>query len=658
MSVFVKKVKHNVKRPAEIPLAPLTCVIGPSGSGKSALWNALEIQYAGGASDVGLNPWVGTPKALLDELLPPGHTALEIQAELSSGVVDSTTIKRNAKTGGAVSPAVQIAHPGLLPIRSFLEGMRGKPETVRQFLMGHMAGHVTAADLYSVKDWPALAVWLEGQYAGHLAKDVDGRETAVKAVLAQHVGTKALRLFREYAVQQGNLAKKKGEGAEATIKSIKMGLAERPTDAQIEEAKGEIAMIKHAIETAGPGDTVITLAEVEALYNDVLNVQQDVAMQEALIAGSTAYLEAHPLPAPDVLTLRQALAFVMHAHLFPVRFPVSALDGRPLSDGVGPGTYHEVQQRLDALIAEMAALNDSKTVQQTKASAEAKLGVAREKFESCRVKWEAARDKYIAQQNFIQAGGVIESRAAKLIAAQAKLGDYEAITAKWIKLDEQHAIVKAAETQAEAWASAIAKVDETSQKLLEDARSAFVGRVNLYTDKETFDLVLTDPETKVPVCRWGYVRGERLITALSGYEIGHCLAAMTAACLHDHAAKGPVLLSLPKDANVDKGAMRKLIASFRTLVEGFGVQVILFSTERPASKRVPGCLYVFLDKEGKVESVEGDEDVKVESVEGDESEKVSASEAVEQAAALPTLEQEDTTQAHEDDEGAGEIPMF
>lgn len=629
---FVKQLRANVKKSFQIPLSPITVLIAPSGSIKTAAWNALEILYCQGASDVGLSPWVGTPKALLDELLPPGEDTLYVYADVEQfpeeaddpekvlGWTDEVEIVRNSGTGGAKTPEPKIQHGAIMPVRPFLEGMRGKPESVRQFLIERMLPPMTVADLK-----PTFEAHVDSweQAWSDFATLQTGKDEAKQ----EQPGVQTLLLVRSAAVKAQNKAKKEGGAQKQLVTQLTKQTPPAPTNEQWEAAEAALAAAKAAIAQAPslpsspavkPGFTV-TIAQVQEAYQKAMDAQEAHQAATAEVATLQQKMQSSQV-STALLDLQKSLLTVVDAHIAEEVSKCFVCD-TPLTPSM-TARQHSIKAHLEEALSANAEANQAAVAL---IHAQEVLATASAKAASTLKTWEHLRDTYLEEKAVIDQWEAQHAEAAPesapegvpapsfdaagaLAAAAAKMQGYT----ETLKIHDQIKAAKDAAAKALDEQSRYTKLvdacDTVSLALLEDARAGFVDRVNLYTDKEQFDLRLIDAETGAAICKWGFLRGEHLVTALSGYEIGHCLTAMTAACIHDmQGADGPILVSLPRDAMVDPDALRALVKGMSTL-RGFGAQVIIPSVHRPKGPRVKGVTYLHLDKSGGVIKVENDED--------------------------------------------------
>ena len=95
--VYARRVVSNVKKGVDVELSRLTLLVGPNGSGKTSVQNALELALCGFASDVEGRDKVKLAYALAR--LGPGDQPLISNVTLSDGRDASWTLKPNKKGG-------------------------------------------------------------------------------------------------------------------------------------------------------------------------------------------------------------------------------------------------------------------------------------------------------------------------------------------------------------------------------------------------------------------------------------------------------------------------------------------------------------------------------------------------------------------------------
>ena len=145
--MHVARVESNIKGGVDVELGELSLVVGPSASCKTSIWNALELTFLGGCSDVGVYDWRAKDVDLLDALSPPEATKLWTRVTMDDGQVCMTEIVRNKKTGGAKKATRKVPVEADLPVHPFRAGLRGSTSAIRSFLLTRMTDSVTEKDV-------------------------------------------------------------------------------------------------------------------------------------------------------------------------------------------------------------------------------------------------------------------------------------------------------------------------------------------------------------------------------------------------------------------------------------------------------------------------------------------------------------------------------
>ena len=144
--VYARRVISNVKKGVDVELSRCTLLVGPNGSGKTSVQNALELALCGFASDVEGRDRVKLAHALAR--LGPGDQPLISKVVLSDGREASWTLKPNKK-GGYHDPehlppnGVRV----IFPVADVREVLGGSPETIRTWLMGRVSADVREQDI-------------------------------------------------------------------------------------------------------------------------------------------------------------------------------------------------------------------------------------------------------------------------------------------------------------------------------------------------------------------------------------------------------------------------------------------------------------------------------------------------------------------------------
>jgi energy-coupling factor transporter ATP-binding protein EcfA2 len=230
--MYIKYVNSNVKGGIGCDLGPKTLIIGPRGSGKSAVVNAIQFALTQKIDDIAGRTTVAAVNELLS--LAPEDQGLYANVVFADGITASCTIDRS-KTGGSKPKHVfpnGLDTTSVFPLRAVTEALTGSTDSVRKFLLSYAVGKITDKDINelipeSVRD-----------YYRRILQSCSPHITPVDRLL--EVLAKAESHKRE-ATSRANVS---GKIALATAQ----GLQSRPTEEALSELRAEIDVLKKALE--------------------------------------------------------------------------------------------------------------------------------------------------------------------------------------------------------------------------------------------------------------------------------------------------------------------------------------------------------------------------------------------------------------------------
>jgi energy-coupling factor transporter ATP-binding protein EcfA2 len=235
---YVKRIESNVKRGCALDLGVKTLLVGPRGSGKSSVVNAVELALTGRASDVAGRATLAAP-ADLAMLLPSGAETLGAKATLSDdkGV---TWLMKKGHTPVADRSYADLG--GVLPLRAVRDAILGSAETARKWILAVAASG--KCDLAIVP--------------------VPLRERLTSILLSADV--RNLPIALDTAKERTRDATKRAKTIRETVKASSSGLPPPPTDAEIEASKtiGNLGGIKAAEARLAAAKTALDTAVAEA----------------------------------------------------------------------------------------------------------------------------------------------------------------------------------------------------------------------------------------------------------------------------------------------------------------------------------------------------------------------------------------------------------
>jgi hypothetical protein len=219
--LYVAKVRSNVKKGVDLELGPRVLLVGPNGSGKTSVQNAIELATNGYATDVEGRVKVKVNYAL--GRLGPGDQALWAEAELNDGTKSSWKLRPNKK-GGFHDPDVDVPQGVrvVFPVADVREVLSGSPETVRTWLMGRVASDLSEQDILD-----RLPDTLHAPYATAAKPFRQPGWSEIDVLLS----------VQEVAKKEARSAEADAKKARQMIEMMAEGLADEPTSAEIARAE-------------------------------------------------------------------------------------------------------------------------------------------------------------------------------------------------------------------------------------------------------------------------------------------------------------------------------------------------------------------------------------------------------------------------------------
>ena len=146
-TLFVRRVQSNVKKGVDAELSRLTLLVGPNGSGKTSVQNAIELAACGFASDV-----EGRAKVkkgdMLAKLGPATATPLMSEIEFSDGRKAKWKLTPNKRGGYHEPEHVSPTELNVVfPVQEVREILGGSADTIRMWLMSRVGSTVREVDV-------------------------------------------------------------------------------------------------------------------------------------------------------------------------------------------------------------------------------------------------------------------------------------------------------------------------------------------------------------------------------------------------------------------------------------------------------------------------------------------------------------------------------
>lgn len=549
--VYVERVESNVKKGCAHTLARLTLLVGPNGSGKTSVQNAVELALCGFASDVEGRDLVRKGD-MLAKLGPGGKTPLSARVVLSDKRQASWTLTPNTR-GGYKEPA-HVAVPGLrvlFPVQDVRAVLAGSADTIRLWLMGKIGGTLQASD---VED--RLPPDLLADYRAQRQAVTQAGMTEVDILLA--VITKAESEARALLTE--------GKGAQATIDTMGESLAERPTQDQLQEANRALHAAEERLQSMRGAP--VGIPDLSALREQAKRAIE--AFSKAEETARLAHAATPPLhPREEALIdIRSKIADICE-----VTTTANSRDclvcASPLPTSLAP---RAVSLRKD-ISRGQAALNARALAAQKTAEAAQLRTLAETLVSSYKQAESQASVASAAQEALNQAfDEVLEQRD--------RLGALKRAEQNWHALRAAQDQLRAGKKRAALLKELAEACEGVVEQLLVSVQRMFERRVQAHLPStDRFALVLL--EGKKPVCRLGFVRRDaegvdKLHTALSGAEWARLTLALGAATY----TQDPDTLAIftPEERAFDPQTLRHVMSALSSAPG----QVILQSPNPPA----------------------------------------------------------------------------
>lgn len=593
--MHVSRVESNLKGAVDIVLAPLTLVVAPSGSIKTAAWNSLELVFLGGCSDVGVYDWRAKEVDLLDALAPPNAKKLWAKVTMSDGQLCTVEIARNAKSGGAKRAVRKVPVEAALPVHPFRAGLRGSTSSIRSFLLSHVTGVITEKDVVS-----RIPGALSEPFNILMDAERGADDRPIDLLLSVLAACKDKR----------NVAKRRADAAKAVSDANAARLDPEPTDDDIKGAKLGADSAVVALQVAQVAQ-VQTRSNIQAppsaqtlqtLYQDAHGKVQRLQGMDVEIQGLTAVVGAQDPVNAEAERLRSALIMVMNAHL----------GGGVSSCACCGGEFERMTDAHAWMIRQRDGLVGAAQAQVQHANVRDRMA----ELTRARVQMEAAASQAVAAYTVAKdaAAAYVPPAPVDTTAVDEAVADVGVfnttlhymlgLRSDWDQVRGSRVEAQALTEESSKWAAVLSACEAAVSGIMDSVRQTYVDRVNEHLPQGTeFDLRLSEERTEGKVtetCKFGLVREGALHTAISGAELGQVVAAMTAATLPE-TVEGPVIVTLPRDVGMDREALRSTMGALAPLAK-MGVQVILFSVVGHAGSRPAGWTVLTMNADGTLAS--------------------------------------------------------
>ncbi len=567
--MFIKYVASNVKGGVSCVLGPKTLIIGPNGTGKSAVVNSIELALSGKASDLAGRAEVAADAALI-ALAPDRKGELFSRAVLSNGEeavwkIGGKDKKKHLFPEKLINPEQVIA---LRPVRG---AVIGNQETARKFFLGFSLPNLTADDVMQ-----RIPTSLHSAYLNATLKAELNWSPVDRLLLALEHATKEAKRGRSKAKDQKEIA---------TV--VADGLEPLPTDevvaalkSRYSNAKKALAALDQRIGAAKHAEKLIS--DSAPLKNEIDEAAQNIAKIDAMIAQADAMLAQTPTPGgqnPDaqrVIALVEALAKVEAEQGGSVACPICKCTPAP---GSFQQRHQTFQQFLQAEAAKVGPYNFAME--------------QRGQLLNSRGQWAAHQQAKMVQyqstqavlaQGNVQAPSEAEYKAAhdEVAAVDKELSRIDALKAQWSQTRKANDTANDANKDATQWDGLEESCKKAVAELMDSGVQRFMSRVQEHLPPfDKFVLALRDERKQV--FNLGFARNGTLHTALSGAEWARMMIALAAVCVDPD--KLSVLI--PEERAFDAKTLELVLHAFGAITS----QVVITSPVAPTAIP-PGWLVV------------------------------------------------------------------
>ena len=488
--LYVAKVRSNVKKGVDLELGPRVLLVGPNGSGKTSVQNAIELATNGYATDVEGRVKVKVNYAL--GRLGPGDQALWAEAELNDGTKSSWKLRPNKK-GGFHDPDVDVPQGVrvVFPVADVREVLSGSPETVRTWLMGRVASDLSEQDILD-----RLPDTLHAPYSTAAKPFRQPGWSEIDVLLS----------VQEVAKKEARSAEADAKKARQMIEMMAEGLAEEPTSAEI--ARAEKAMTDAETEyNEAANRPRVYVPDTERLRSDAMEAVR--LFQKASETAGLAKAAIPPMhPSEEALIeFRGKMADVAEVTAN-LKSQVCLVCDGPL--GVMDISYKAKLLR-NQNAAGAAAVQASKIYREKEQEATRLQAAALKLVEAFQNAEKMAHT--VPQQPEVD----MKALGDVVVQTRSHMNELKLQKRSWTNLRSAKDEVKSLGSKAARFEELVVAATDVVDELLKTAHKKFEKAVQAFLPPEDkFTMVLV--ENKKPVCRMGFKRGSILHTALSGAE--------------------------------------------------------------------------------------------------------------------------------------------
>lgn len=514
---YVSHVKTSIKGGCDVQLSPRTVIVGPNGSGKTTIVQAIELAAVGWVSDMEGRDQVKQSKALSRLFEDHDNMFAELTVHDTEGNKDFI-FEWSMEAGSRGSFKTPQHEPPLrvrFPVQDLMATLKGDSSTMGAWLEKQVLDSMTTEDLLSALP-PAV------------------RDDA-EAFITSSRSSDFLALAKAAAAESKNL-KTKATRTETTIDKMLEGIAPPLTEGKLAELEEQRAALSSR-----------TSKGVEQREYDAL--ERTIGRLEADIEKLKAKIPTLPQPPPAAA---EALDKVNGAkHLIKAHLSVFGIDSCWVC---GNDTPNAIAEQVDVLTGIETELRVHREAADTFKAANDLLAAYVEDL--------ASKKTWLSGLHVSDGEEEAEARQLLDTIAQDK-----ANRRAWENADAQRREVAQMRAQADRLSLVGKELKKAGERLLGQQKAAFEARVSSFLPAAEALGVDLDAS------RVGLMRGEKLHSAMSGAEESRVLLALASA--QEDGKSFSVLITK------DRGWDAHTLHSTMLALADSPVQIIIMSTVEP-----------------------------------------------------------------------------
>jgi hypothetical protein len=540
--VYVAAIDTNVKGGARCGLSLKTLLFGRNGTGKSTVIQGIDLALSGAASDLQGRDLISQSAALMS-LHPARSGELVAKTLLSNGTVACFTVEgdtASAKKPEHLLPPV-VDPTRALPLRAVRKAItEGSADTVRQFLLRHVCGKVTLADV--VERFPKpLHVMAK--------RDLENK------IRIQECD--ALTALLEVAVNGKKRSSDLNKEAD-TLRALPAPSLPQPTKHEIEVSQAQVANARAGLEASSRAQNITAMASKVVAARTRKSQLEEIVVEErdelVKIDAQIKEVEGRVPPIPEEFSKAKDLIELMLRRAFQPGAVPTATSCYLCGGNAEPAVLDERHKKLHDLFASREKLQE-----ELEELREKRL-VINASFIQCSHELAGLAAALTDVPTVDPSVPPIEEARKLLNEAEAHAATLNQTIARWEATRVARDQADEKEAEAGNWEKVSKAAKFVIEELLDTAKSAFEARVQRYLPADDRFFLQLHEGTKA-VCRYGFMRDTTLHTALSGAEWARLTIAMACACAEG--GDGTIRVVIPmEDRWIDSETLYTVLEAF------------------------------------------------------------------------------------------------